>query len=128
VADGERQSERVVLTFSPLPQDAWSEEREVAQDELVLDRLRRWGDHLARAIRISDRLVADGWRLRLGPDLVVAEKRAEREELESLARELKDDLRDLTATAELDAEDSYLSYRDDDVRRAAREFRPLIDD
>ena len=128
--DESGQTERLILSFSPLPQAAWDGDREAADDEHALWALRTWGDHLARAIRTADRLSARGWRLSLRSDLVVAEKRTHRDELEALARELADDLRLLTATAEDVSATSpgYLSLdgngslSDDDSG-----FRPLID-
>jgi hypothetical protein len=121
--------ERLVLTFSPLPQDALSVERDVADGEAVLRALRSWGEHLARAIRTADRLAAHGWRLTLMGDQVMAEKHSSRAELAALAKQLRDDLRALTASAAGDGDDpSYLSLHGDDVRSAEPDdFRPLID-
>ena len=123
-------AQRLVLTFSPLPQHAWSQERDLADGELALRALRDWGEHLARAIRTADRLAARGWRLTLIGDLVVAEKHASHEELATLARELKGDLRALTATAEVESArgEAYLALEDDEIRaQGALRFRPLID-
>jgi hypothetical protein len=121
---------RLVLTFSPLPQHAWSQDRELANDDQAVRSLRDWGDHLARAIRTADLLRARGWRLTLMGDVVVAEKHAHREELASLARELKDDLRALTVSAEAETEhgEGYLTLEDDEIPpRGWQRFRPLID-
>ena len=120
--------ERLVLTFSPLPQDALSVERDVADGEAVLRTLRDWGEHLARAIRTADRLAAQGWRLTLLGEHVTAEKHSSRAELAALARQLRDDLRALTASAEGDDEAAYLSLQGDDLRPTdPDDFRPLID-
>jgi len=122
--------ERLVLSFSPLPQDAWSEARDVAEDAFALRVLRRWGEHLARAIQLADRLAGRGWRLRLQGDLVIAEKHADRSELAALARELKGELRTLTVAAE-DASstlEGYLSLNGEHLAAADdKDFHPLID-
>src|SRR5262249_36389877 len=51
--DDARSAQRLVLTFSPLPQHAWSQERDLANDEQAIRSLRAWGEHLARAIRTA---------------------------------------------------------------------------
>jgi hypothetical protein len=128
VSDAKDQ-ERLVLAFSPLPQDALSVERDVADGQAVLRALRAWGEHLARAIRTADRLAARGWRLTLLGEQVTAEKHASRDELADLARELRDDLRALTVSAQEESAGApYLSLEGDELRTSEPDdFRPLID-
>ena len=121
--------EWLTLTFAPLPQDALSPDRHLADGEEALRLLRDWGEHLARAIRTAAYLAGHGWRVTLLADSVVAEKHTTRAELADLARDLRDDLRALTASAETDTSggEPYLSLRDDDIAEAGGAFRPLVD-
>jgi hypothetical protein len=128
MARSDERRERVVLTFSVLPQEALSTAREpIDGAEMVLRRLEDWALHLERARRTVRWLGAAGWRVTLLDDTVSAEHAVTAAELAALARELKNDLAALTAVAEPSEGGSAYRFEGDAIARAEPdEPRPLV--